>query len=125
MRALVEKNIHNHHDGSNPVRTFEAQTASLSTTLSTQLMSDLQGTLALGYERLTPTKTYQWTSPTDPNKNELRSPLSAPTWQVTTRYDIDPKSTLNFSVGSKVKIPSLNQFFPFMPWDNMNVNLKP
>jgi iron complex outermembrane receptor protein len=124
-RALVENNIHNHHDGSAPVRTFEAQTASLSTTLSTQLMSDLQGTLALGYERLTPTKTYQWTSPTDPNKNELRSPISAPTWQVATRYDLDPKTTLNFSLGSKVKIPSLSQFFPFMPWDNINTSLKP
>jgi iron complex outermembrane receptor protein len=124
-RALVENNIHNHHDGSAPVRTFEAQTASLSTTLATQLMSDLQGTLALGYERLTPTKTYQWSNPTDPSKNELRSPISAPTWQVATRYDVDPKTTLNFSVGSKVKIPSLNQFFPFMPWDNINTGLKP
>ncbi len=124
-RALVENNIHNHHDGSAPVRTFEAQTASLSTTLSTQLMSDLQGTLALGYERLTPTKTYQWTSPTDPNKNELRSPISAPTWQMTTRYDLDPKTALNFSLGTKVKIPSLSQFFPFMPWDNINTSLKP
>lgn len=124
-RALIENNIHNHYDGSAPVRTFEAQTASLSTTLSTQLMSDLQGTLALGYERLTPTKTYQWMSPTDPNKNELRSPISAPTWQMTTRYDLDPKTTLNFSVGSKVKIPSLSQFFPFMPWDNINTSLKP
>lgn len=125
IRALMEKNIHNHHDGSNPVRTFEAQTASLSTTLSTQLLSNVQGTLALGYERLTPTKTYQWTNPTDPTKNELRSPISAPTWQVTTRYDLDPKTTLNFSVGSKVKIPSLSQFFPFMPWDNINTSLKP
>ena len=124
-RALVENNIHNHHDGSNPVRTFEAQTASLSTTIATQLMSDLQGTLALGYERLTPTKTYQWTNPTDPSKNELRSPISAPAWQVATRYDIDPKTALHFSVGTKVKIPSLNQFFPFMPWDNINTNLKP
>jgi iron complex outermembrane recepter protein len=125
IRALVEKNIHNHHDGSNPVRTFEAQTASLSTTLSTQLLSNLQGTLALGYERLTPTETYQWTNPTDPTKNELRSPISAPTWQVATRYDVDPKTTLNFSVGRKVKIPSLSQFFPFMPWDNINTSLKP
>ncbi len=124
-RALVENNIHNHHDGSEPVRTFEAQTASLSTTLSTQFMSDLQGTLALGYERLTPTKTYQWTNPADPSKNELRSPISAPTWQVATLYTIDPKTALNFSVGSKVKIPSLNQFFPFIPWDNINTNLKP
>lgn len=125
IRALIENNIHNHHNGSAPVRTFEAQTASLSTTLSTQLMSALQGTLALGYERLTPTKTYQWTNPTDPTKNELRSTLSAPTWQVATRYDIDPKTTLNFSVGSKVKIPSLNQFFPFMPWENINTDLQP
>jgi iron complex outermembrane receptor protein len=124
-RVLVENNIHNHHDGSNPVRTFEAQTASLSTTLATQLMSDLQGTLVLGYERLTPTKTYQWSNPADPSKNELRAPISAPTWQVATRYDVDPKTTLNFSVGSKVKIPSLNQFFPFMPWDNINTSLKP
>ena len=125
IRALIENNIHNHHDGSAPVRTFEAQTASLSTMLSTQLMSALQGTLALGYERLTPTKTYQWTNPTDPTKNELRSTLSAPTWQMTIRYDIDPKTTLNFSVGSKVKIPSLNQFFPFMPWENINTDLQP
>jgi iron complex outermembrane receptor protein len=124
MRALVENNIHNHHDGSDPVRTYEAQTTSFSTTLATELMSDLQGTLALGYERLTPTKTYQWTSPTDPNKNELRSPISAPTWQVATSYDIDPKTVLNFSVGSKIKIPSLNQFFPFMPWESSNINLK-
>jgi len=124
MRALTENNIHNHHDGSDPVRTYEAQTTSFSTTLATQIMSDVQGTVALGYERLTPTKTYQWTSPTDPNKNELRSPISAPTWQVATRYEIDPKTVLNFSVGSKVKIPSLNQFFPFMPWENSNVNLK-
>lgn len=124
MRALAENNIHNHHDGSDPVRTYEAQTTSFSTTLATQLMSDLEGTLALGYERLTPTKTYQWTSPTDPSKNELRSPISAPTWQVATRYDIDSKTALNFSVGSKVKIPSLNQFFPFMPWEHSNINLK-
>lgn len=124
MRALAENNIHNHHDGSDPVRTYEALTTSFSTTLATQLMSDLEGTLALGYERLTPTKTYQWPNPTDPNKNELRSPLSAPTWQVATFYTIDPKTTFNFSVGSKVKIPSLNQFFPFMPWENSNTNLK-
>ena len=124
VRALAENNIHNHHDGSDPVRVYEAQTTSLSTTLTTQIMSDLQGTLALGYERLTPTKTYQWTSPTDPNKNELRSPISAPTWQVATRYDIDSKTVVNFSVGSKVKIPSLNQFFPFMRRENSNVNLK-
>jgi hypothetical protein len=84
-------------------------------TLATQLMSDLQGTLALGYERLTPTNTYQWTSPTDPNKNELRSPISAPTWQVATSYDIDPKTVLSFSVGPKVKISSLNQFSQFVP----------
>lgn len=125
IRALIENNIHNHHDGSESVRTFEARTTSLSTTLESQLMSDLDGTLALGYERLTPTTTYQWTNPTDPSKNELRSPISAPTWQVATRYDIDPKTTLNFSVGSKVKIPSLNQFFPFMPWENINTNLQP
>lgn len=124
MRALAENNIHNHHDGSDPVRTYEAQTTSFSTTLSSQLMSDLEGTLALGYERLTPTKTYQWTNPTDPSKNELRSPVSAPTWQVATLYNIDPKTAFNFSVGSKVKIPSLNQFFPFMPWENSNTNLK-
>lgn len=125
IRALIENNIHNHHNGSAPVRTFEAQTASLSTTLSTQLMSALQGTLALGYERLTPTKTYQWTNPTDPTKNELRSPISAPTWQIATHYAIDSKSTLNFSVGRKVKIPSLSQFFPFMPWENINTDLQP
>jgi len=124
-RALIENNIHNHHDGSAPLRTFEAQTVSVSTTLATHLMSDLQGTLALGYERLTPIKTYQWINPTDPTKNELRSPLSAPTWQVATRYDIDPKTTLNFSVGRKVKIPSLSQFFPFMPWESINTSLKP
>lgn len=124
MRALVENNIHNHYDGSDPVRTYEAQTTSLSSTLATQLMSDLEGTMAIGYERLTPTKTYQWPNPADPKKNELRSPISAPTWQVATLYKIDPKTVFNFSVGSKVKIPSLNQFFPFMPWENSNTNLK-
>lgn len=125
IRALMEENIHNHHDGSNPVRTFKATTTLLSTSFTTQLTPDWQGSLAFGYERLTPTKTYQWTNPSDPTKNDLRSSINAPSWQVATRYELDSKSTLNLSVGSKVKIPSLNQFFPFMPWENMNPNLQP
>jgi iron complex outermembrane receptor protein len=124
IQALYERNIHNHHDGSNPVRTFEADTLSFSTTATTQLTSTLQGTIALGYERLTPTNTYQWNDPANPTKDNLRSPVSAPTWQATTLYDIDSKTALNFSVGSKVKIPSLSQIFPFMPWENINTSLK-
>lgn len=124
VRGLSEMNTHNHHDGSDPTRTFKARTTSISANFDTKPSNNTKLALAAGYEELTPIQTYQWDNPADPYKNKLRSSLSAPTWQIATYYEIDPKSDLSFSVGSKVKMPSLNQFFPFMPFDNSNVDLK-
>lgn len=125
IRTTLEDNIHNHYDGSNPKRTFEAYSASCTATVSTKISSDWHNTFALGYERFIPIETYQWSNPNDPKNNELHSSIGIPTWQISTRYDLDKHSMANVSVGSKVKMPSLNQYFAFMPWETINVNLKP
>lgn len=124
IRALFEQNLHDHYDGSNPVRAFEADTLSVSATASTPITSSLQANIAVGYEQMKPTKTYQWNDPTKPEKDRLRDPLIGETWQISLHHTIDSMTFADYSVGSKVKMPSMSQMFPLMPWENSSPELR-